>query len=140
MTPADPAPSRPARFGLAAKLFAILLLLGAVAVLITGGLGYLQARDSLEQSIFNHLTAARESKAHQVETYFRSVRRDVRLLAGSKMVIESMQGLTGAIDELDRMTVPDDVRGNVDTWYDNKFMPMARRLLGDQTSVKEFLP
>src|SRR5262252_10793688 len=90
MTAADPVPSRPARFGLAAKLFAILLLLGAVGVLIVGGLGCMQAREALEQSIFNHLTAARETKAHQVEHYFRSVRNDVRLLAGSKMVVEAM--------------------------------------------------
>ena len=48
MAPADTtASSRPARWGLAAKLFAILLLLGAVAVLVTGVLGYVRARDAL---------------------------------------------------------------------------------------------
>ena len=60
MTAAHPAaPLRPARFGLAAKLFAILILLGAVAVLITGVLGYVRARDALERTIFAQLTAAR---------------------------------------------------------------------------------
>ena len=53
------AAQRLARFGLAAKLFAILILLGAVAVLVTGVLGYVRARDALEQAIFNQLTAAR---------------------------------------------------------------------------------
>ena len=52
--------ARPTRFGLAAKLFAILILLGAVAVLITGVLGYVRARDALEQTIFNQLTATRQ--------------------------------------------------------------------------------
>ena len=78
MTAADPAvPVRPTRFGLAAKLFAILILLGAVAVLITGVLGYVRARDALEQTIFNQLTSAREAKSYQVTTYFRSIRADV---------------------------------------------------------------
>src|SRR5262252_5337208 len=140
MTAADPVPSRPARFGLAAKLFAILLLLGAVGVLIVGGLGYMQAREALEQSIFNHLTAARETKAHQVEHYYRSVRNDVRLLAGSKMVVEAMVGLRDAVDELDRTKVPDDIHHNVDAWYNTKFMPMVRRLLGPEAPVKDFLP
>jgi hypothetical protein len=45
---------------LAAKLFAILFLLGAVAVLVTGVLGYMQARDALEESIYNQLTATRK--------------------------------------------------------------------------------
>ena len=46
---------RPGRWGLAAKLFAILLLLGAVAVLMTSVLGYMRARDALQESIYNQL-------------------------------------------------------------------------------------
>jgi hypothetical protein len=62
-------PSLPfSRFGLSTKLFAVLLLLGAIAVLISGGLGYVSARDALEQSIYNQLIAARETKTHQLKT------------------------------------------------------------------------
>jgi hypothetical protein len=56
------------RWGLAAKLFAILLLLGAIAVLVTSVMGYLRARQSLQEAIYNQLTTARKSKARQVET------------------------------------------------------------------------
>src|SRR5712672_2459851 len=141
MTAAHPAaPLRPARFGLAAKLFAILILLGAVAVLITGVLGYVRARDALERTIFAQLTAARETKARQVETYFRSIRAEMRLLAGSKMVVDAMRGFRDAVDELDARPVPDEVRQRVVVWYDTQYMPMVRRLLGADTPVQEFLP
>src|ERR1700761_184709 len=50
--------AQPARFGLAAKLFATLLLLGTIGVLITGALGFVQAGDALRASILNQLTAA----------------------------------------------------------------------------------
>src|SRR5258707_5442986 len=92
--------ARPTRFGLASKLFVILILMGAVAVLITGVLGYVRARDALERAIFNQLTAARETKANQVQTYFRSIRAEMRLLAGSKMVVDAMRGFRDAVDEL----------------------------------------
>ena len=46
---------RPASWGLAAKLFAVLALLGASAVLVTGVLGYINARDSLEETIYHQL-------------------------------------------------------------------------------------
>src|ERR1044071_6144746 len=98
---ADAAAARPTRWGLAAKLFAVLILLGAVAVLITGILGYVRARDALEQTIFNQLTATRESKVHQVTNYFRTVRNDMRLLSSSKMVVDAMRGFREAVDELD---------------------------------------
>src|SRR5215475_1231097 len=135
-----PSTSRPVRFGLAAKLFAILLLLGAVAVLITGGLGYVRARQALEETIFDQLTAARETKSRQVEIYFRSIRNDMRLLAGSKMVVEAMHAFLSAVDELDTRPVPEEVRGRVDGWYDRQYMPMVRRLLGTDAPAKEFLP
>ena len=140
--PAVPAPTadRPTRFGLAAKLFAILILLGAVAVLITGVLGYVRARDALERTIFNQLTAARETKTHQVEIYFRSIRNEMRLLAASKMVVDAMRGFREAVDELDARPVPEEVRQRVLGWYDQQYMPMVRRLLGPDTPVKEFLP
>jgi class 3 adenylate cyclase len=137
---ARPLAKRADRFGLAAKLFAILLLLGSVAVLITGVLGYVQARDSLEAAILNQLTAARETKARQVRTYFRSVRRDMTLLATARTVIEGMAAFRQAVDELDGRPVPAAMRTAVDGWYDREYMPMVRRLLGPATPAKDVLP
>ncbi len=134
------AQSRPVRWGLAAKLFAILLLLGAVAVMITGVLGYIRAREALERAIFAQLTAARETKAHQVESYFRTVRNEVRLLAASKMVVDATRGFREAFDELDGKEVPADVKQAVHAWYDTQYMPMVRKLLGKDVSAEEFMP
>ncbi|WP_428685428.1 adenylate/guanylate cyclase domain-containing protein [Reyranella sp.] len=131
---------RPVRWGLAAKLFAILLLLGAVAVMITGVLGYIRARDALERAIFAQLTAARETKAHQVESYFRTVRNEVRLLAASKMVVDATRGFREAVDELDAKEVPAGVKQAVQGWYDTQYMPTVRKLLGKDVSADEYLP
>ena len=130
----------PTRFGLSARLIAILLLLGGLAVLISGGLGYVSAREALERSIYNQLTAARETKTHQVENYFRSTSNEIRLLANSGVVIEAMRAFRDAFDAVDRNPVPDDVRARVDTWYADSFMPMIRRQLGPQANVRDFLP
>ena len=131
---------RPVRWGLAAKLFAILLLLGAVAVMITGVLGYIRAREALERAIFAQLTAARETKAHQVESYFRTVRNEVRLLAASKMVVDATRGFREAVDELDNKPVPPEVKESVHGWYDGHYMPMVRKLLGTDVPATEFMP
>src|SRR5438270_7861865 len=103
MSPADTSTSaRPVRWGLAAKLFAILLLLGAVAVLVTGVLGYMRARDALEESIYNQLTGARKSKARQVETYFRTIRNELSQLAAAKMTIDAARNFRAGFDELEQ--------------------------------------
>ncbi|NQW51155.1 MAG: HAMP domain-containing protein [Rhodospirillales bacterium] len=125
---------------MAAKLFAILLLLGAVAVMITGVLGYIRAREALERAIFAQLTAARETKAHQVESYFRTVRNEVRLLAASKMVVDATRGFREAVDELDNKPVPPEVKESVHGWYDDHYMPVVRKLPGTDVPATEFMP
>ena len=140
MTSAVPTPDRPTRFGLAAKLFAILILLGAVAVLVTGVLGYMRARDALEESIYNQLTATRKSKARQVETYFRTIRNELSQLAVSKMAVDAARGFNAGFDALDRADVPFDLRRQVGDWYETQFMPDIRRILGHEPNVNDYLP
>lgn len=131
---------RPVRWGLAAKLFAVLLLLGAVAVLITGVLGYVRARDALEQAIFNQLTSAREVKTRQIETYFRTINAELRLLASSKMVVDATREFRAAVEELERADVPPDLGAKVGDWYRENFMPEMRRVLGKEPDLADYLP
>src|SRR3979490_2990930 len=141
MSPTDTSASaRPVRWGLAAKLFAILLLLGAVAVFVTGVLGYMRARDALQESIYNQLTATRKSKARQVETYFRTIRNELSQLAVSKMAIDAVRGFNAGFDELDRSDVPFDIRRKVGDWYEVQFVPALRRVLGKDQNVNASLP
>ena len=76
--------------------FVALFLLGAVAVLITGGLGYMRAREALEQAIYARLTATRETKSQEVE-----------------MMVEAMHAFRDAVAKLDTKPVPDEVRARV---------------------------
>lgn len=102
--------SRPPRWGLAAKLFTTLVLLGAIAVLVTGVLGYFRARDALEKAVFDQLTSARQTKARQVETYFRTIHAELRLLATSKMVVDATREFRIAVDQIDRAGASPELR------------------------------
>jgi len=135
-----PSPDRPARWGLAAKLFVALLLLGAMAVLTTGVLGYMQAREALEATIFNQLSVARQTKARQIETYFGTVRDDLRLLASAKMVAEAMREFSRGFDELERKPLDDGIREKVRDWYGANYLPEVQRLLGTKINVTDYLP
>ena len=131
---------RPVRWGLGLRLFAILSLLGAVAVLVTGILGYVRARDALEQAIYNQLTTAREIKARQVETYFRTINAELRLLATSKMVVEATREFRAAFNELDREPLAGELRQKVTDWYAAHFIPEIGRVLGGEPPLADYLP
>ena len=132
--------SRPARWGLAAKLFTTLVLLGAIAVLVTGVLGYFRARDALEKAVFDQLTAARQTKTRQVETYFRTIQAELRLLATSKMVVDATREFRIAVDQLDRAGVPPELQQKVGDWYAANFIPQMTRILGREPALSDYLP
>jgi class 3 adenylate cyclase len=132
--------SRPVRWGLAAKLFAILLLLGAIAVLVTSVMGYLRARDALQEAIYNQLTTARKSKARQVETYFRTLRQELGHLASTQMVIDAVRGFNAGFDALEKTEVSPELTRKVDDWYAAQFAPQLRRILGKEPDIKQYLP
>lgn len=131
---------RPVRFGLAAKLFATLLLLGAIAVVVTSVFGYVRAHDALQKAVFDQLTLARQTKARQIETYFRTIRAELHLLATSKMVVESTRAFREAVDQLDRAGIPADLRARVDDWYASDFVPRMATLLGKEPALSDYLP
>jgi hypothetical protein len=132
--------ARPSRWGLAAKLFAILLLFGAIAVLLTSVLGYLQARDALQEAIYKQLTTARKSKTRQVETYFRTIRSELSQLATTQMVVDAARGFNAGFDELERSEVAPELRAKVEDWYAEIFALQLQRVLGKAADIKEFLP
>ncbi|WP_244489943.1 adenylate/guanylate cyclase domain-containing protein [Rhizobium sp. Leaf391] len=125
---------------MAAKLFTTLVLLGAIAVLVTGVLGYLQARAALEKAIFAQLTGARQTKTRQVEEYFRTIDAELRLLSNSKMVIDATREFRATVDELDRRGASSELRGKVNTWYSKEFVPAIARVQGEGPAVTQYLP
>jgi class 3 adenylate cyclase len=128
------------RWGLAAKLFATLTLLGAIAVLVTAVLGYVRSRDALQEAILNQLTAARLAKARQVETYFRTTRDELRLLANSKMVVEALRDMRGAADELDKERPPQEMRNKLEAWYTANVLPGVQRMYGKDATITDYMP
>ena len=132
--------ARPPRGGLAVKLFAILLLLGVVAILVTGILGYVRGRDALEAAIYNQLTAQRQSKTRQVENYFRSTADDLRLLAQTKMVVDALRDFRHGFEAIQDKDVPVEMRRTIEQWYDEHYMPTIRHLLDKDAPVSMFLP
>ena len=132
--------SRPTRWGLAAKLFTTLVLLGAIAVVVTSVLGYFRARDALEKAVFDQLTAARQTKARQVETYFRTIHAELRLLATSKMVVDATREFRVAVDQLDQAGTSPELREKVADWYAENFIPRITKVLGREPALSDYLP
>lgn len=140
MAPFNDEALRTSRLGLAPKLFGTLILLGALTVLVTGTLGYMHAREALEKAVFDQLTTARQTKARQVETYFRTINAELRLLATSKMTVDAAREFRMAVSDLDKAGLSTDIRQKVTDWYDENFIPGIQRVVGKKFNGEDYLP
>ena len=73
------------------------MTLGLVAIALTGWQGYRIADQALEDAAYARLTAIRETKKRQIETYFRSVVRTVETLAQGEVAADSLLGFEAAL-------------------------------------------
>jgi hypothetical protein len=103
-------------------------------------LGYIRARQALEQAVFDQLTTVRQTKARQVETYFRTINSELRLLASSKMVADATRAFRIEVANLDRGDTTPELRQKVSDWYLANFMPGMTRVLGDKAELANYLP
>ena len=77
------------------KLQLSFVLIGIVSISITGWQAYRSARSSLEEATFQRLTALRQSRRRQVESYFADIRNKVLTIAsdaGTLSLFHRMQG------------------------------------------------
>ena len=110
-------------------------------MLITGVLGYIRARDALEETIYNQLTAARQTKARQVESYFRTIRNELRLLASFQDGGRCDTRVSFDVQRTRAEPMPDELRRQASSdWYGQNFLPIVRRLLGKDVPLADYLP
>jgi signal transduction histidine kinase len=72
------------------KLQLSFLFIGLFSVGVTGWQSYENAKEALEKSTFAHLTAIRETKKRQIESYMQTVRNQAITLAEDRMIVDAM--------------------------------------------------
>ena len=122
------------------KLSTAFLLVALVAIISTSYLGYTEAKRSLVTSIGNHLTNLREAKAQQVETYFRGVNNQVKLLGMCPATVEATRAFRDAFRQLDGAKPDPVATTSVTKYYQENYLPRLQAWLGREPAITEYLP
>jgi len=122
------------------KLLAILLGIGAAAVIATGLLGYEAGKRGLTQTAMNQLTGIRRSKAHQIEAYFRSIRSQVRTLRESRMAIDALREFGDEFRGLDGPHPSPELQATIVEYYKSAYLPKLHKLVNPRAAFEDYLP
>ena len=115
---------------LRSKLLAAFLFIGLGAVLITGWQSYRSAKAALEGASFKALTAVRETKKRQIESYFDHIRAQIVGFSESQMIVAAMREFNEAFRDLEAEQEHDKDKAihvkNLRSYYQREFLERLR--------------
>lgn len=94
----------------------------------------------MTNSIFNHLTSLRASKAYQVESYLSQVRRHVQTMADDPSVIAAMRSFREGHRDLGQVALTDKQSQDLLSFYRLEFLPQLASSIGGTPLPESNLP
>ncbi len=116
------------------------LMVSILSIIITGLLGYTNARKSLEKVYFDQLTAIRETKKRQIETYFNQINNQIITLSEDQMVVDAMNNFKTAFYNIENGGNIAEHRANLKDYYINDFLKKLDANVKIEGDIGQYLP
>ncbi len=128
------------KLSIQSKLMLILLTVCISSIVAIAYLGYNSGQRSLSNSIFNQLTSIRESKAYQIEIYFKNVRAQIQTISELPSVVQAMKGFKEVYPELQAKDISPEYSGKLKAFYRDKFLPRLAKNVAGKPLLFSYLP
>ena len=122
------------------KLLLAILVPALLSIGVISLMGFVVAKQTLEEQSFKQLMAVRESKKKQIENYFQQIRKQIRTFSEDRMIIDAMlqfnsRFFMGRPSELSRSD-EDQLRD----YYKTEFLPRLNKNLEQAANIESFWP
>lgn len=108
------------------KLVLTFLIIALIPFAIVSFISFNNSKSEIQTIMFHQLTSIRETKAAQIESYFRDMNNQILTFSENQMVINAMNEFNNAFNnvasELDENLV-NTARTNMTSYVDNEFLP-----------------
>jgi hypothetical protein len=122
------------------KLQTIILLSSLIIILLTGTISYITAKNALQNSIYNSLTALRARQEDTLNNYFNLVRREINTYSESNAVRYAFQEMKVAYNELEKITLTSTQEKQLENFYKNEVIPKLENISTGNPIVESYLP
>lgn len=113
-------------------------------MLVIGYISYDNARHSLEQQSFNKLTAVRETKADQIQDYFKNIKDQLVDLSTNPVIVQATRELKNGYNSITKDLKLDEkkleeLKKENDAYFEREFLPQLNKNLTIPTTLKDEL-
>ncbi|MGD1917891.1 MAG: adenylate/guanylate cyclase domain-containing protein [Pleurocapsa sp.] len=127
------------KLSIQSKLMLMLLGVCISSIIAIAYVGYNNGRQALNNSIQNQLISVRETKAYQIERYFRFVRAQVQTFSQGS-VNDTLQGFAQAYQELEDQKIQLAWHEQLKNYYDQDFLPKLAGNTEGRPLLYSYLP
>jgi len=123
------------------RLIISFFLIAMIATGIVGYISYTKGKDSLEEESFNRLTAVRELKATQIESYFKLIKDQLLTFSEDRMVIAAMQNFNDGFNKIENDVNPskkylEKVNQNLTHYFNQEYLKRLNKNLPKKSTIK----
>jgi len=116
-----------------------MLLVGLMSAAVVGSLSYKNAKTSLTQTIYDQLTATRETKKRQTENYFKDQLTAFEVLSSQGQVADALEQFNRAFRS-DVPTLPPEVNSKLREFYKSDFLAKLAQNSAGEPVLETYYP
>ena len=121
------------------KLLVLMLLVGLLSAAVVGSLSYKNARMSLTQTIYDQLTATRETKKRQTENYFKDQLTAFEVLSNQGQVAEALEQFNRTF-HTDVPVLSSESDAKLKEFYKTDFLPKLEENSSGEPVLETYYP
>jgi class 3 adenylate cyclase len=132
-------------FSIRSKVLFVVLVAGLTCLAAGGMIGYRAGDEALSRSISQRLSAERDTKRQQIESYIGNQLRLTAAIGGARETIDATTAFIAAVRAMRSGTTEDPASEQADklilaSWYRQQFIPRLDRITGGHQSLEGLLP
>lgn len=130
------------KLSIQSKLMSMLLAVSIGSIVVIAYEGYRSGRNAIQASVVKQLVGLRSSKASRIESYFRTLRSEVKVLGQSPSTVTAAKELTAAFTSVlgDAESIDATRVGKLRQFYRDEFAPRLAENLGERVNADAYLP
>lgn len=128
------------RLSIRSKFIILMLIVSISSIVAIGIIGDRSGEKILESSVSEELKSIKNSKAQQVENYFKSIENNLKMLSTNKMIIDSLREFIVSYNLTKYNALNKKQLSKVKDYYENTFIPTMEKNSSIKVSIDNILP
>ncbi len=127
------------------KIISTSLLIGLISLISVSWNGYVNGKTALRDLSFKSLTAVRETKARQIESYFQNIRNQIFTYSEDRMIVDAMKEFKSSFHRVLEDVKPERNKlsayeTETKNYYETEFLPLLQVNVHDKKILESYWP